>query len=134
MSYTPTTWVDGETQVNAEHLNNLEAGVKQNADALDEIATARANGEFKGDKGKDATITSASATVDANVGTPSVTVTMGGTESARTFAFAFKNVKGATGAAGKTPVKGTDYWTSADKSEMVSSVLSALPTWNGGSY
>lgn len=134
MSYTPTTWVDGETQVNAEHLNNLEAGVKQNADALDEIATARANGEFKGDKGKDATITGASATVDANVGTPSVTVTMGGTESARTFAFAFKNVKGATGAEGKTPVKGTDYNTEADKTEMVSRVLSALPTWTGGSY
>ena len=86
MSYTPTTWVDGETQVNAEHLNNLESGVKQNADALDEIATARANGEFKGEKGD----------------------------------------KGD---------KGDDYvLTAADKSEMVSSVLSKLPTWTGGSY
>lgn len=28
---------------------------------------------------------------------------------------------------GKTPVKGTDYWTPADKSEMVNDVLDALP-------
>ena len=31
-------------------------------------------------------------------------------------------------------VKGTDYWTSADKQEIVQSVLDALPTWTGGSY
>lgn len=31
------------------------------------------------------------------------------------------------GAAGHTPVKGTDYWTAADKQEIVSSVIAALP-------
>jgi hypothetical protein len=41
---------------------------------------------------------------------------------------------GATGPAGKTPVKGTDYYTAADKTEMVNMVLAALPTWTGGSY
>lgn len=32
------------------------------------------------------------------------------------------------------PKKGTDYWTDTDKAEIVSSVLAALPTWDGGVY
>lgn len=45
-----------------------------------------------------------------------------------------KGDKGAKGADGKTPVKGTDYWTSADKEEIVADTLAALPKWTGGSY
>lgn len=43
-------------------------------------------------------------------------------------------IKGEKGDKGDTPVKGTDYWTATDKAQMVSDVLAALPTWNGGSY
>lgn len=45
-----------------------------------------------------------------------------------------KGDTGSPGAAGHTPEKGVDYWTAADKSEIVDDVLAALPTWTGGNY
>ena len=51
MSYTPTNWIDGETPVNADNLNKLEAAVQANAATIDAINIAKANGEFKGDPG-----------------------------------------------------------------------------------
>ena len=36
-----------------------------------------------------------------------------------------------TGEDGKTPEKGTDYWTEADKAEIVNDVLDALPVYSG---
>ena len=39
--------------------------------------------------------------------------------------------KGKDGADGYTPIKGTDYFTDADKAEMVSEVLAAIPVYNG---
>ena len=42
-----------------------------------------------------------------------------------------KGDKGKDGADGYTPVKGKDYFTDADKSEMVSSVISQLPVYDG---
>lgn len=41
---------------------------------------------------------------------------------------------GPQGPKGHTPVKGTDYWTAADKAEMVADVLAALPNGTEVSY
>ena len=38
---------------------------------------------------------------------------------------------GKDGQDGKTPVKGTDYFTEADKAEIVSAVIAALPVYAG---
>ena len=45
-----------------------------------------------------------------------------------------KGDKGDTGADGHTPVKGIDYFTEADKQELVTAVIAALPSTEEVSY
>lgn len=45
-----------------------------------------------------------------------------------------KGDQGNKGDKGDAPVKGVDYWTPADKEQMVSDVLNALPNASGVSF
>lgn len=93
MAYTPTTWTDGDL-ITAEKMNKLEQGVQN--EQVGPRGPAGAAGAT-GPAGVSAGFGTPTATVDANTGTPSVTVSASGPDTAKVFAFAFKNLKGAKG-------------------------------------
>lgn len=101
MAYTPTTWNDGDL-ITAEKMNKLEQGVKNEQVGPEGPAGKDGADGATGPAGASAGFGTPTATVDANTGTPSVTVSASGPDTAKVFAFEFKNLKGAKGDKGDT--------------------------------
>lgn len=93
-AYEPTVWKDGDL-ITAEKLNKLEEGVQNQ-----QTGPAGADGA----PGAAAGFGTPIATVDENTGTPEVTVTASGPDTAKVFSFAFKNLKGEPGENGQDGV------------------------------
>jgi hypothetical protein len=91
------------------------------------LATAKESGEFDGADGVTPNLTFGTITALPNYMSPTASIT--GTKENPVL-----NLGVPKGADGKTPEVGVDYFTEADKAQMVQSVLDALPTWEGGAY
>ena len=106
------------------------------------VNTAGSRIYTKGETGLSTTITDITASVDNNVGTPNVVITEGGEETARTYDFAFHNLKGEQGIQGiqgdrgipivsKTPLYYTGTVPPTIENYIVSGqMLNAIPNQN----
>lgn len=102
------------------------------------LAEAKASGEFDGEDGEDG--------ADGKDGiSPTLSIsTINGGHRIEVYdvigirSFVVKDgengADGKDGADGYSPIRGTDYWTDADKASIVTDVINALPTWEGGNY
>ena len=116
-----------------ERCNDLEEALKgklgtgELPEAINTaLAQARDSGDFDGADGRGIKSIARTSGNGAAGTTDTYTITYtDGTKST------YQVRNGKDGADGKIPVKGEDYFTEADKSEMVSAVISALPKYNG---
>ena len=123
--YATETWV-------IEQLGNYLKASELATAINTALAQAAASGEFDGTDGVGVSSVKQTTASSADGGNNVVTVTL---TNGTTSTFTVKNGStGATGAAGKTPVKGTDYWTEAERQQMVNDVIAALPDASEVSY
>lgn len=116
----PDNWMPTASDVGAVSSSQLPAAINT---ALEQ---AKESGQFDGDAGRGiksivrTSGTGAAGTTD----TYTITYTDNTTSTISVY-------NGKDGTPGKTPAKGTDYFTAADKAEMVNAVIAALPVYKG---
>lgn len=115
------TKIIGTNTITVYAVNDVMDESKLPAAINEALAQAKASGEFDGANGKDGS--NGVSTTHSWNGTVLTVTSASGTSSA--------DLKGTKGDSGKTPVMGTDYFTAADKAEMVTQVKNSLTseTW-----
>lgn len=116
--------------IGGETFQIVDAQARQDIERL--AASGGGGGSGEGTPGKDGVgiySIEQAVTSTADGGENVIVVTL---TDQTTATFSIRNGgKGGKGDKGDTPKKGTDYFTAADKSEMVSAVLAALPAYAG---
>jgi hypothetical protein len=97
----------------------------KNIDVMDGVDGSAGKDGTNGKDGTSVTVTNVS-TSNADGGSNVVTFSDGKTLTVK------NGSKGSAGTAGKTPVRGTDYWTDADKAEIVNAVSAVSVAKNQG--
>ncbi|MDO5765029.1 MAG: hypothetical protein Q4P84_04950 [Elusimicrobiales bacterium] len=115
-----------KTLIDALRKDKLDAAELTNA-VNTALAQAKESGEFDGQDG--ATPNIHIGTVETLPAGSPATASIGGTAENPIL-----NLGIPQGNAGNTPVKGTDYFTAEDKTELVNAVLAALPAAEGVGY
>lgn len=110
---TETQKAQARENIDAMAVGELQQGVNE------ALAQAKASGDFKGDDGTSVTVKSVSEST-ADGGSNVVTFSDGKTLTVK------NGSKGSKGDKGDTPVKGTDYFTEAEKAAMVQEVIDAI--------
>lgn len=130
MAFSKTTFVDNQTVIHADTLNAIQDELIRVAGLLGkDIQSAAIN-----DSGHLILTLTDGTTLDAGVAKGAQGATGPAGPQGPAGAPGPQGPKGETGTDGKTPVKGTDYWTAADKQEIVNSVIAALPDGTEVSY
>jgi hypothetical protein len=152
----PDSWMPTASEVGAVPSSQLPAAINT------ALAQAKESGQFDGDKGDpgvtphigangnwytgdtDTGVKAQGAAGDAGRGIKSIVRTSGtgaaGTTDTYTVTYTDNTTStisvynGKDGTPGKTPAKGTDYFTDADKAELVTQVIAALPDASEVSY
>jgi hypothetical protein len=105
-------------------MNALTELIAETSAVLKMAEELVAKGPFEDGVGIASVKQTTTSTADSGSNIITITLTDGTTST-----FTVRN--GAKGSKGDTPILGKDYFTPAEKAEMVNSVLSALPIYNG---
>ncbi len=114
MAYQKQNFAKGDT-LKAAQLNTIEDGIVQIEEAIEDKADLDESGKLKEEQLPETALTDEELTEAIN------TALTEAKESG-----AFDGVDGKDGKDGYTPIKGTDYFTEADKAEMVALVIENL--------